>query len=89
MHRIPPRVLHFSAFIIFVLKSTKKKGVRLASDATQQFRDYSIIICAATNRGRLLFEGGSYYFPHPLNDSITPVLCSREYLFSHFYEGLQ
>ena len=41
---------------------------------------------------RLLFEGGSYYFPHALNDSVTPVLCSREYLFSHttyFDEGLQ
>ena len=32
---------------------------------------------------RLLFEGGSYYFPHALNDSVTPVLRSREYLFSH------
>ena len=34
---------------------------------------------------RLLIEGGSYYFPHPLNDSITPVLRSREYLFKRGY----
>ena len=39
--------------------------------------------------GGSLFEGSSYYFPHPLND---PVLHSREYIFSrttYFYEGLQ
>ena len=36
---------------------------------------------------RLLIEGGSYYFPHSLNDSITPVLRSREYLLHTFMRG--
>ena len=58
------------------------------------YRIYTPIVAAATINFslvpvRLLFEGGSYYFPHPLNDSVTPVLRSREYLTTYFYEGLQ